>query len=92
MANNRMGIRCKNCGSVYLLAKTYLQGYYISNLDTKDTLYDNLNNFFDEHSFCSKELNERDIRAFEPKFIKKDYNEENSFELCYETYWGDDKE
>lgn len=83
MANNRMGIRCKNCGDVFLLAKTYLNGYYISNNNSKENLYDNLNIFFDKHKYCNNPVVEND---YEPKFKKTNFSEENSFEICYEIY------
>ena len=85
MANNRMGIRCKSCGATFLIAKTFLNNYYISNNNSKETLYDELNEFFLEHSYCNIDKNKYDVNYWEPKFIKRKYSEENSFEICYET-------
>ena len=86
MANNRMYIRCRVCGEVIMIGKCYGDGYY--------TLDKNLNKvldkFFDEHTYCSKEVNKEGIT--EPKFIEKErVHMENGFEIAYET-WEEDKQ
>lgn len=89
MANNRMYLRCKKCGEVLFLGKTYLDGYY-----TCDDYYKNnvdlteaFNEFCDNHKWCSKEYNEEKFGMYEPKFKETNFSEENSFEIAYETYY-----
>lgn len=79
MANNRMYIRCKQCGSIIFLAKCYLDGYYTNSIDSDDRL----NEFFDEHAFCGKPINERAIESIDTPFKQED-DYYHRFEICYE--------
>ena len=54
MANNRMWLVCRGCGTGFMLGKTFSSGYYTSNEDFEN----NLNTFYDEHAFCGGVDNE----------------------------------
>lgn len=91
MANNRMYLRCKKCGETLFLGKTFLDGYYTDNdFYENGSLLNSLNIFYDNHKWCDKQYKEE--KFYEPKFKETDFNEENSFEICYETYYDLDKE
>ena len=92
MANNRMYLRCRTCGDIFFLGKTYDLGYYtLDDYYENKSLIDSLNDFYDEHNFCIKEINEKYIDYAEPKFKPNDnVYFENQFEICYE-FFEDDK-
>lgn len=48
MANNRMWLVCRGCGTGILIGKIMSSGYYTS----VDSFEDNLNEFYDTHAFC----------------------------------------
>lgn len=82
MANNRIYLRCKNCGVVCFLGKC-LGGAYHYDID--NDLQIKLNSFYEEHLFCDyhKEIVESNT---EPEFIRRDdFHYENQFELAYES-------
>jgi len=94
MANNRIYLRCRNCGSGFFLGKMFGADYCTSNVyyKNKDFL-ESLNNFYEEHLFCEKPLHKEDINFLEPKFKKpqKEVDAENQFEIAYE-FWNEDNE
>lgn len=84
MANNRMWLRCRTCGNIFFMGKSYQDGYY-----TLDDYYDGksflkaYNDFLDKHAYCNEELNEKEIKYIDTPFKKVD-SYENRFEICYE--------
>lgn len=79
MANNRMFIRCKQCGEILGIGKTMSDGYYLSN---KNILND-LNTFYGQHNWCNKEKNMSDISYCDTPLGIDDHND-NNFEIAYE--------
>lgn len=79
MANNRMFIRCKRCGEIFFIGKTMGNGYYLSNGD----ICNDLNHFYKEHNWCSKEKNMSDISYCDTPLGIDDHND-NNFEIAYE--------
>ncbi len=54
MANNRLYIRCKNCGKKLFIGKHFVDGWYVGNYNEN---YDKkfgeaINNFHNEHLQC----------------------------------------
>ena len=87
MANNRIYLRCRRCGKSIFLGKCFGDGYYTNDVYYKDkTFIEALNNFYDKHNFCYDEPVDEHL---EPKFVAKDVNNENSFEIAYEVYEED---
>lgn len=58
MANNRIYLRCKGCGDVLFLGKTFLDGYYWDPYGGKP-LEDRLNEFYDKHNYCTNPKSDR---------------------------------
>ena len=60
MANDRMYLRCmcKEDNGIFL-GKTMSSGYYTDNYQHDNTLIERLNGYFDKHSSCGFELNEK---------------------------------
>ena len=50
MANNRLYIRCKQCGEVIYLAKHF--GGSLHTADYNGDFIDKLNDFWEEHCYC----------------------------------------
>lgn len=82
MANNRMYLRCKHCGEILFLGKTYSSGYYYDNYN-KESLEIKLNNFYDKHNFCQNELCQNDIKYCDTP-LGYDGHNDNIFEIAYE--------
>ncbi len=81
MANNRMFVRCRVCGEIIMIGKCYGGSYYTPDKNLNEAL----DKFFEEHAYCSKEINEKFIT--EPNFVEKeDVCMENGFEIAYETW------
>lgn len=79
MANNRIYIRCKGCGATLFLGKTFSDGYYWQPYGG-EPLEDQLNGFYDKHTYCSL-----------PKEKRKRYDERlfplpEGFEGCVGAY------
>ena len=53
MANNRIYLRCRGCGAVLYLGKSFLRGYYYAPNETP--LEQRLNEFYDRHNYCAAE-------------------------------------
>lgn len=87
MANNRMYLRCKNCGEVLLLGKTMGNGYYCYSSE----IYYRLEEFYDEHNFCDKDKNKDEILYCDTPLGKYKHND-NIFEIAYEIENNDEKE
>ncbi len=83
MADNRIYLRCRKCGSVLFLGKCYSEGYFYKNYHKND-LETELNDFYTKHAYCNEPLNERDIKFIDTKFNQED-NYYNRFEIAYET-------
>lgn len=49
MANNRLYLRCKNCGEELYLDKNFGEPYQITEEKLKE-----INQFFEDHAFCGK--------------------------------------
>ncbi|MDO5003595.1 MAG: hypothetical protein Q4E39_05160 [bacterium] len=79
MANNRMYIRCKQCGEILFIGKTMSDGYYLSNKN----IYNDLNCFYSQHNWCSKEKNLSDINYCDTPLGINEHND-NRFEIAYE--------
>lgn len=90
MSDNRIWLRCRKCGKAMLLGKMGLSDYGVYT-----TFYENLDYvldvFFKRHSFkeCSTDKfeGEFDDPTLEPKFIPKDCNFQNHFEIAYDFYY-----
>lgn len=87
MADNRIYLRCRQCGAGFFLGKYYLGNTYY--LDEKLFNLNKLNEFYEEHHWCNNELS-YDCNFYEPKFEPKDVNAENQFEIAYEFYRNED--
>ena len=71
MANDRLYIRCKNCGTCLYLGKHFMDPFYWRNYRRDGRhLEDFLNDFFEQHCWCDQ-MDEND--------------EFNSYELLYES-------
>lgn len=90
MANNRMYIRCKECGATIFIAKSF--GTYHINCGTDKECVEyveELAEFFSEHSHCYEDNREEKIKEHN-KFYYPEINIEeevkigNNFEICYE--------
>lgn len=97
MANNRMYLRCRRCGAGFFLGKGFGGPYSTDNVyyaqdnrleapNEPDAFLNAYNEFLEEHAFCDKEPNERDVAFLEPKFQRADCDFENNFEIAYEFY------
>ena len=92
MANNRIYLRCKNCGKGFFLGKCYGGSYFTEDDYYKEGIIIALNNFYEEHCFCNKGISENDLEYYEPRFVKEERDYENNFEIAYEYYYGKDEE
>lgn len=95
MANNRMYLRCRKCGSAVFLGKTYMDGYYTDDGyywrgRKKDSFLEAFNRFCEEHAYCDSEPS-KEYNFLEPKFVtpKDGIHPENQFEIAYEFYHED---
>lgn len=87
MANNRIYLRCRTCGKTLFLGKCFGDGYYTNNDYYKDnTFLESLNKFYGEHNWCDGDPVDEHL---EPKFVAKDVDNENNFEIAYEFYKDD---
>lgn len=89
MANNRIYIRCKQCGDVLYLGKTFGSCYYWYNYkEDGEHLEDRLNAFYDKHEFCYNDL---ENNYYKPKLNESidRYSMDNQFDICYEVFEGD---
>lgn len=77
MANNRMFVRCRNCGAIIRVASLDMDGYHLSGQEEA------INSFFREHAFCDKPLDKRSVDSIDTPFECVD-SFENRFELAYE--------
>ncbi len=88
MANNLMFIRCRTCGSILMIGKSYQGGYYTTDDYYGDkTFLEAYNDFLDKHAYCIEDLNQKDINYINKLGTPKFYpvgNYENRFEICYE--------
>lgn len=85
MANNRMYLRCKNCGDILLLGTTMSNGYATCDKE----IYYKLNNFYDEHNFCDKIKNTDEILYCDTPLGEYNHND-NIFEIAYEIEYKED--
>ena len=95
MANNRIYLRCKQCGETLFLGKCGLSEYYWQFFgEHQDThLEDELNDFFKKHCFCEKELDKDKLKAFDTP-LGKYTSWDTMFEIAYEFEheYDDDEE
>lgn len=90
MANNRIYLRCKNCGKGFFLGKCFGWQYGTSEAYYKHGFINELNKFYSEHCGCVNEEDKIDIEYLEPRFKKEDRDYENQFEIAYETFYNDE--
>lgn len=83
MANNRIFLRCRKCGSILFLGKCYERGYFYENYHNSN-LETELNDFYEKHAYCQEPLNESDIKYIDTKFKPED-SYYNRFEIAYEV-------
>lgn len=84
MANNRIYLRCKQCGEKLFLGKHCMTAYYWSNYSNGDKhLEDYLNEFFDKHCWCENEINEQSLSAVDTP-LGKYTSWDTIFEIAYE--------
>lgn len=81
MANNRIYLRCKKCGDVLCLGKTFGSDYRCN----EEHLLDKLNVFYLKHTMCMDDL---ENNIFEPKLdeSKDRFSYDNQYDICYEFY------
>lgn len=90
MANNRIYLRCRGCGNVLFLGKSYLDGFYYP-CNTDVSLERQLNDFYEEHNYCAQpkvpeEHSFYDIEAFP---MPDDCGGcDGSFDIVYENTTG----
>ena len=92
MANNRIYLRCKNCGDGFFLGKSYGINYYTDDVYYKDNFVKELNKFYEEHCLCNKEINKEMVKYLEPRFKKEEKHYENNFEIAYEFYYEENED
>ena len=90
MANNRMYLRCRNCGEVFFLGKCLGDGYWLNRYDGQSAdLRHDLNKFYDIHSAwgCSPASEEKKAESLKDWDVPLlgDYIHENQFEIVYEN-------
>lgn len=76
MANERLYIRCRACGEVFYVGKSFLDGFYYGIEEPK--LADKLNAFYEKHTYCCKY----------PDRCRREDNQfalDGCYELVYET-------
>ena len=88
MANNRIYLRCKQCGDTLYLGKTYGYDYHYCNYN-EENLENKLNDFYSKHAYCMDDLKNN---IFEPKLNeeKDRYSYDNQYDICYEFYNEED--
>lgn len=92
MADNRIYLRCKGCGETLFLGKCIYSGFYWRDYynGEKGTLEEQLNNFYDEHAYCTKPK-AKPPYEFDEKLwpIPEGYEEcVGAFDIVYESGWG----
>ena len=91
MANNRIYLRCKGCGETLFLGKCFGTGFYWHDYydGKKGTLSDQLNAFYDEHTYCTKPKNEHPYYDEKLFPLQDGFEEcEGAFDIVYECDWG----
>lgn len=84
MANNRIYLRCKQCGATLFLGKHSMAEYHWENYrDETSHLEDFLNKFFEEHCWCDKELNKNSLKGLDTP-LGKYKSWDTIFEIAYE--------
>lgn len=81
MANNRIYLRCKQCGDVLCLGKTFGSDYRCN----EEYLLDKINYFYLKHTMCMDDLKQN---IYKPKLdeSKDRYSYDNQYDICYEFY------
>lgn len=81
MADNRIYMRCKNCGEVLFLGKRLGYGYYVQDnmFGEGETLIGRLNAFYDKH-----EWEDTDMRR-EAEEVSGRWQGLDCFEIVYEN-------
>ena len=89
MANNRIYLRCRGCGEVLYLGKSYLGGYYYQN-HSGSSLVELLNEFYDAHNYCGRSKVSGNTAYDEKAFpLPEDCDGcDGSFDIVYENVWG----
>lgn len=92
MANNRIYLRCKGCGETLFLGKCFGDGYFWHDYyeGKKGSLADQLNRFYDEHTWCEKEKVKPPYPFDEELFPIPDGFSAcvGAFDIVYECDWG----
>lgn len=87
MANNRIYLRCRQCGEVLFLGKSFCEGYYYRDYSkTPLPLEKKLNDFYDVHTYCDREKTEAPFKWDEKCFHMPDdcFESDGSFDIVYE--------
>ena len=89
MANNRIYLRCRGCGEVLFLGKSYLGGFYYPSYDDVP-LERRLNDFYEKHNYCSNPKHGGFIPYDEKAFpMPEDCSGcDGSFDIVYEDVCG----
>jgi hypothetical protein len=85
MANNRIYLRCCGCGATLFLGKSYLGGFYYTQYCEKP-LERQLNDFYEEHNYCTHPKVEPPLPYDEKVFpLPDDCSEmDGCFDIVYE--------
>ena len=89
MANNRIYLRCKGCGETLFLGKCFGDGYYWQDYGN-GSLSEQLNMFYDKHTYCGKPKTEEYIPYDRELFPLREGFEtcEGAYDIVYESDWG----
>lgn len=83
MANNRIWLRCKQCGECLFLGKHFMGEYYWANYSNEDVhLEDKLNDFFEKHCWCEEPYNKQHDYGETP--VGKYTTWDTKYEIAYE--------
>ena len=86
MANNRIYLRCRGCGEVLFLGKSYLHGFWYESYNGTP-LERKLNDFYDDHNYCSRPKKEGPFAYDEKAFPLPDNC--SGWDGCFDVVYED---
>lgn len=89
MANNRIYLRCRGCGEVLFLGKSYLGGFYYTSYDDAP-LERRLNDFYEKHNYCENPKYSGIVPYDKEAFPLPEGCDgcDGSFDIVYEDVYG----
>ncbi len=89
MANNRMWLVCRSCGSKVLLAKCglgeyVLWGVHMASLGGNKPLVQRVNSFMEKHTWCDCQKCEHKKCEQDNEYECGGVSKENEFEIAYD--------